>query len=841
MRRWLVLLLLLAAGCPEPKKPPKQSETPPPPPPPAPAKSFAFVDGALNPLTATTTPALTSDFTLAEVEARAYVESPLAFTELRVTVENRTDGEVRGQVTLRMPRRGRLARFAVKTKEGWTDAERLPPVPGHDRLHAPSAADVVPHARPIAWSAWLALAPGAERQLLFAYAEPLAEPEYRLSLEGAGDAVEATAFVRTSTGSRLAGRGERLVVPAPNDALRHEGVLITRAVPVLRRTPDPVASLLVLLDTSASRQADFEAEVELLRVALEALERGAGPSTPVFIACFDQEVEPVHRGPVSKVDDEVFRRIRERGALGATDLNGALRWAAGQNGGEPFERLLIVTDGRATTGATGEAVIVDAAKAAGAAGVERIDVLAVGRAKEALLSEVVRSGRRFGALIDAGAPLEEIGERLGSAAASATIEVVGATATRPQSLSRAGVVFSKLPPGRKPALRIGAGETMALKPRAGTPSLMTEVMEGPSNPFRFPEGAEVVTPKLALREGHLTEQPVSFRPLSGVFLEAGGAGPTPPPTAPKKKAAREKTAPVHGRLSAVLEAVAARDLSGAVDQAEAWRRASPEDPLAVIGLIEAYRARNDLRLLTRAIGSLIDMYPDRADVLRHAAQRLDAVPSLAAARVMLDAYEKAYRLRPDHPAGARQYAYALAKLKREGEALGVIEKALDRVPLPRRPIVEVLRDDAALIGTAWLKRAPTKKAEIVPRLLRLRRKLERTPSLRFVLHWESDGTDSDLLVEDGKARPVRRLADVRNGHGPEVVVIEARPRDRTYPYTVRLHHGAVGPLGFGMGTLQTIEHDGKGGWWFANTPFVVTREGAVLPLGKVEGPFGKRR
>lgn len=836
MHRSRLFLLCFLLGCPEPKKTPEKVEVPPPP---VVEESFRFPAGAANPLTATTTPAPTSDFTLAEVTAEAYVESPLAFTELRVTVENRGSRKARGRVTLRMPRSGRLARFAVRTPDGWADAERLPPLAGRDPLHAPAQADVVPHARPEVWSAWVELAPGAQRELLLGYVESLAEPEYRLDLTGTAERTEATAFVRTSTGSRLVDRGVRVVVPAPNDALRHDGLLVTRASPVVRRSPDPVKSLLVLLDTSASRRADFEAELALLRSILSALEKGAGPSTPVFIACFDQDVKPVHQGPVSDLNEEAWRSIEDWGALGATDLNRALRWVAAQGAGAAHERLLLITDGRATTGEADEAVVLDAAKAVAAAGVKRIDVLAVGRADEALLEKVVRSGSRYGAVIDAGAPLEEIGARLGQAATSASIEVPGATATWPQVLSAPGVVFSRLAARRDPSLRIGTVKPIVLKPRSGTPALLEAAMDAPATLFRFPEPEEQVASKLAVEAGALVTQPASVHPVPGMELEAGG-GPVPPPEAPKKKAMPKETSPVHGRLSEVMAAIAANDRDGAVDRAKAWHREAPDEPLAVIALIEAYGARNDLLLATRAVGSLVDMYPERADVLRHAAQRWDAMRYGPAAGMMLGALEKARRLRPHQPGGVRQYAYALAKVKREGEALSVIEKALDRIPEPRSQIVEVLRDDAALIGAAWLRREPSRKAEVVPRVLRLRRQLEQDPSVRFVLHWESDGTDADLIVEEKGGRTVRRLADVRNGYGPEVVLIRKRPRDRAYPYTVRVHHGALGPLGFGMGTLQTVEHDGRGGWWFASAPFVVTNEGAVLPLGKVDRPFGKR-
>ena len=45
-------------------------------------------------------------------------------------------------------------------------------------------------------------------------------------------------------------------------------------------------------------------------------------------------------------------------------------------------------------------------------------------------------------------------------------------------------------------------------------------------------------------------------------------------------------------------------------------------------------------------------------------------------------------------------------------------------------------------------------------------------------------------------------------------------------------------MGYGMGTLQILEHDGKGNFQWDHRPFVVMKNGAYLDLGKVAGPLG---
>jgi hypothetical protein len=40
-------------------------------------------------------------------------------------------------------------------------------------------------------------------------------------------------------------------------------------------------------------------------------------------------------------------------------------------------------------------------------------------------------------------------------------------------------------------------------------------------------------------------------------------------------------------------------------------------------------------------------------------------------------------------------------------------------------------------------------------------------------------------------------------------------------------------MGYGMGVLQVVEHDGRGGLGVESRPFVVMADGAMLELGEV--------
>ena len=44
-------------------------------------------------------------------------------------------------------------------------------------------------------------------------------------------------------------------------------------------------------------------------------------------------------------------------------------------------------------------------------------------------------------------------------------------------------------------------------------------------------------------------------------------------------------------------------------------------------------------------------------------------------------------------------------------------------------------------------------------------------------------------------------------------------------------------MGYGMGKLQSSQHDGKGGLAFDDRPFVVMNDRAYVDLGTIKGPL----
>jgi outer membrane protein OmpA-like peptidoglycan-associated protein len=298
-------------------------------------------------------------------------------------------------------------------------------------------------------------------------------------------------------------------------------------------------------------------------------------------------------------------------------------------------------------------------------------------------------------------------------------------------------------------------------------------------------------------------------------------------------------------LSGTFAAVMARlpgDPPAALALASAWWDRAPGDVLALLALGEALAAIGDKRGAARAYGSLIDLFPARADMRRHAAQRL-ATLGAAGLDLAIDSYAKAVEQRPDHLTGHRLYAHALARAGRHSEAFAAILEGLRISSSRRRAGVEaVLRADAGLLAAALVAHTPERRAEVVATLQSRGIGLPETPSTSFVLSWESDANDVDLHVIDGTrarasySRPTlpsggELVADVTNGYGPELFTIPGKPQ--AYPYTLEAHYFGQGPMGYGMGTLQVIEHDGKGQLRVDERPFVIMNAGARVPLGQL--------
>ena len=305
-----------------------------------------------------------------------------------------------------------------------------------------------------------------------------------------------------------------------------------------------------------------------------------------------------------------------------------------------------------------------------------------------------------------------------------------------------------------------------------------------------------------------------------------------------------KIPPYTGPMATVMGLVETGESEQAVVQALAWRNDEPGDIMALIALGEALEARGNLGLAARAYGSIVDLYPARADMGRFAANRLERLDQHGS-RLAIDAYRKAVADRPDHLSGHRLLAYAWLRAGKHEQAFAAIEQAFRHQHRSRvRGAKRVLREDLGLIAAAWLAHAPHKRAAISERLAARSAKLATEPSLRFVLTWETDANDVDLHVFDGRAGHAyyaspelgsggRLYHDVTNGYGPECFAIHGPASG--FPYRLAVHYYSRGPMGYGMGKVEIVEHDGRGNLRFDQRPFVVMNDQAFVDLGVVTG------
>ena len=214
----------------------------------------------------------------------------------------------------------------------------------------------------------------------------------------------------------------------------------------------------------------------------------------------------------------------------------------------------------------------------------------------------------------------------------------------------------------------------------------------------------------------------------------------------------------------------------------------------------------------------------------------------------IDSFRQAVEQRPDHPASHRLLGFALLKAGRPREAFEAIADGVaQRYPAGRFVGVDrILREDLGLLAAAWTRPEPARAAEIRERLMHSGGASERAPSLRFVLNWETDANDVDFHIDDAKAatrttarRTCRRAAISTPTSRPATARSASPSVDR--PPAARRPTGCrrttqAGPMGYGMGKLEIIDHDGQGDLRFDERPFVIMQDGAFVDLGRVGAP-----
>ena len=306
----------------------------------------------------------------------------------------------------------------------------------------------------------------------------------------------------------------------------------------------------------------------------------------------------------------------------------------------------------------------------------------------------------------------------------------------------------------------------------------------------------------------------------------------PPPGSPQ---------PLKGPLAEIDRAVRRGNADQALEIAKKWHAKDAGDVLALIGMGEALEAKQDLPNAARMYGSLIDLFPGRADLRRFAGERLERIGATARA-LTIDTYRRAVEERPDHMTGHRLLAYALVRDGKLAEAFAAILAGLE-VQYPDGRFAggeRVLTEDAGLIGAAYAAASPDKKPEITAALTKHGAKLPTGASTRFILYWETDANDVDFHIQDAQGGHAfygakqlpsggELYADITTGYGPEEFAIQGTPK--AGPYKLSINYYSQGPMGYGMGLLQILKHDGKGKLTFQDRPYVIMNDHAYVDLG----------
>ena len=418
---------------------------------------------------------------LSSVEAHAVVTGPLAFTELRLRFKNPASRVLEGTFAFTLPPSGALSRFAM-----WVD-DRLMEGEVVERRRARSVYErflsrrvdpaLVEQGAGNAFSARVfPIAPRENKLIIASYSEELTSPDvpYRLPLQGlprlghltvvahvfepqAGRErhriyrLEKTGF-KPDRDFTLAPERSRTAASDSASALTVQGgnFAVWRVQPRVAAMPEAVANITVLIDTSASRASTLPHDVVALRGVLAELRAGTRSDPEISVLAFDQTTELIYRGPSTGFDEEKVRRILLRGAMGATDF-GAVLYALAADGNAK-RRVLVVTDGILTAGSSGSGLAPLVAKLA-PAGVERVDALVSGGARDTAWLERLTAGGRLRGVIanDEGSPSRSAKRLSFSVAAPLRVEVPGARFSYPRALSGlapgdSALVYAELKP-----------------------------------------------------------------------------------------------------------------------------------------------------------------------------------------------------------------------------------------------------------------------------------------------------------------------------------------------------------------------------------------------------------
>ncbi len=435
--------------------------------------------------------------------------------------------------------------------------------------------------------------------------------------------------------------------------------------------------------------------------------------------------------------------------------------------------------------------------------------------------------------------------------AASDYERFGLDRSRPRSVLAVG------PEGLEWRLSSGAPDPAAPRPTtAGEPYALRADLRGPLA-WDDPPPAAPLSTAAVRRDSHSrhaarrdrqaeTIKPPTPRPAREDMSIKPGSGRDA--EVPDKDAGAARMGPrrspedaYEGNFLTVMNLLADWDAKqNALDVATRWHKARPAEVMALVALGEALEANGRPEQAARAYGSIVDLYPARAEMRRLAAARLERLGE-PYTWLVIDSYGRAIEQRHDDPAGYRLFAFALLRAGYYQEAFESLVDGLAwaRFEPKTRALEPVLLGDLGLVAAAWIRRWPEQEAYVREALRVHEAELATRPSLRFVLSWDSELADLDLHVRDGLGWHAfyrhksldsggRLSDDMDAGYGLEAFTIDAPAS--AFPYRIEVGYYARGATQ-GAGKLEIVEHDGQGQLFFDERPFVVLKQRAYVDLG----------
>ncbi len=363
-----------------------------------------------------------------------------------------------------------------------------------------------------------------------------------------------------------------------------------------------------------------------------------------------------------------------------------------------------------------------------------------------------------------------------------------------------------------------------------------------SRPEPRPSSTTVATESRRDNGARLSGAPIHMDMADGDSSGGGGGAsgaanrPSwPPPDAPPA---------LTGELAQINRLLRAKQIDAAVAKARDWHAREPGNVLALIALGDSLEAKGSTVTAARVYGSIIDLFPGRADMRRFAGERLARMTNHAK-DLIVDTYRRAVADRPDHMTGHRLLAYALVRAGNPADAFTAILAGVDQTYRGDSYAggERVLKDDAEMIGATYAAAEPGKRDEIAKALAKRGMKIATRSSTRFILYWETDANDVDFHIQDAKGGHAfysskqlpsggELYADITTGYGPECFAIPGTPH--AGPYHLSIDYYSQGPMGFGMGLLEIQRFDGKGGLTFEDRPYVIMNDHAYADLGYIK-------